>query len=124
MNITGPVNVKINGRYAITVTQFSKRTTVATKQHVGAFGVFGTSQSAGKMISGSFKLSIPETGLEFDLATEFGGQGGGIQCENKTGTWRRGFTSVKLAEDSVNVDETQGNTEVTVNWTAEKEVTL
>lgn len=123
-NITGPVKVQINGRYAITVTSFQKKKSIATKQHVGAFGVFGTSQSAGQLISGSFKVSIPETGLEFKFADEFGGAGGNIKCENMTGSWRLGFTAVKLSEDDVSVDETQGNTDVTINWTAEAEVDL
>jgi hypothetical protein len=124
MNITGPVDIQINGRFAITVSNFQKKMTIATKQHVGSFGVYGTSQSAGKMVSGSFKVSIPESGLEFDFATEFGGQGGNIKCSNKTGSFRRGFTAVKLAEDDLSVDQTAGNTEVTINWTAELEVPL
>jgi hypothetical protein len=124
MNITGPVDVKINGRYAITVTGFNKKKSQATKQHVGSFGVFGTSQSAGKMVSGSFKVSIPEAGLEFDFDKEFGGAGGRIECANKSKRWKRAFTAVKLAEDDLAVDEVQGNTEVTINWTAEKEVPL
>lgn len=123
-NITGPVDVKVNGRYAITVTNFQKKKSIATKQHVGSFGVFGTSQSAGKMVSGSFKVSIPERGLEFDFEREFGGEGGNITCSNKSGSWRRAFTAVKLSEDDVSVDQTQGNTEITINWTAEAEVTL
>lgn len=123
-NITGPVKVSINGREAITVTQFTKRKSIATKQHVGARGVFGTSQSAGKLISGSFKVSIPETGLEFDFEKEFGGNGGNMKCENMSGSFRRAFTAVKLAEDDLNVDETQGNTDVTINWTAEKELPI
>jgi hypothetical protein len=124
MDITGPVDVQINSRYAITVTNFSKKKAIATKQHVGSFGVFGTSQSAGKMISGSFKVSIPETGLEFDFDKEFGGLGGTIKCANKSKTWRRAFTFVKLAEDDVAVDQTQGSTEITINWTAQEEVLL
>lgn len=124
MNITGPVDIQINSRYSITATQFSKKAAQATKQHVGSFGVFGTSQSAGVLISGSFKVSIPEQGLEFDFAAEFGGNGGNIKVSNKTGGYRRAFTFVKLAENDLNVDETQGNTDVTINWTAEAELPL
>lgn len=123
-NITGPVDVQINSKYAITVTNFQKKKSIATKQHVGSFGVFGTSQSAGKMISGSFKVSIPEDGLEFDFDKEFGGYGGNIKCANKSKTWKRAFTAVKLAEDDVSVDQVAGNTEITINWTAEAEIPL
>lgn len=124
-NITGSVFVEVNGRPAITVTSFQKKKSIATKQWVGAYGVFGTSQSAGKMISGSFKVPIPEAGgPEFDFEKEFGGAGGNIKCRNATGSWRRAFTAVKLAEDDLAVDETQGNTEITINWTAENEVVL
>lgn len=123
-NITGPVDVRVNGRPSITVTNFQKKKSIATKQHVGSYGVFGTSQSAGKMVSGSFKVPIPEKGLEFDFEREFGGEGGNIVCSNKSGTWRRGYTAVKLAEDDVSVDQTQGNTEITINWTAEAEIVM
>src|SRR5579863_1244577 len=71
MEIVGPVPIKINGRYAITVTNFNVKKSQNTKQHAGAFGVFGISQGAAILVSGSFKVSIPKTGFEFQLATEF-----------------------------------------------------
>src|SRR5579863_3809730 len=42
MEIVGPVPIKVNGRYAITVTNFNVKKAQNTKQHAGAFGVFGT----------------------------------------------------------------------------------
>lgn len=121
MDITGPVPIRINGKFSITVTNFSSKASQNTKQHAGAFGVFGTSQGA-RLISGSFKVSIPKTGLEFSFRKEFPSVGGGaitVETPNRTG-----YTAVKISEDDLSVDQAQGLTEKTINWSAELEVDL
>jgi hypothetical protein len=121
MEVVGPVPIKINGRYAITVTNFSTKKSRNTKQHAGAFGVFGISQGA-ELVSGSFKVSIPKTGLEFQFATEFAGDGGTIVAEIPGG--RLGYNAVKINEDDLSVDQAQGVTEKTINWMAQRETPL
>jgi hypothetical protein len=120
-DITGAVPIRINGKYAITVTNFQRDKNTGTKVHTGAFGNFGTSQAPEGQISGSFKVSIPKTGFEFIWANEFGGSGGSIVAEFPN---KLGFTSVKLSGDSLTVDQAQGNTEQTIRWTAEHEINL
>lgn len=121
-DIAGAVPIRINSKYAITVTNFQRDKNTNTKVHRGAFGNFGTSQAPGDDISGSFKVSIPKAGFEFVWADEFGGAGGGnIVAEFPN---QLGFTAVKLSGDSLNVDQAMGNTEQTIKWTAEKEIPL
>jgi hypothetical protein len=122
MEITGPVPIKVNGRYAITVTNFSVKKAQNTKQHAGAFGVFGISQGAAVLVSGSFKVSIPKTGFEFQFATEFSGDGGTIVAEIPGN--RLGYNGVKINEDDLSVDQAQGLTEKTINWMAQRETPL
>lgn len=121
MDITGAVPVRVNGKYSITITNFSRDKSTPTKVHRGAFGNFGTSQAPGADITGSFKVSVPKTGFEFNWAQEFGGTGGSIVLDLPT---KIGLTSVKLSKDSLAVDQAQGNTEQTINFTAQDEVTL
>jgi hypothetical protein len=112
----------MNGKFAITVTNFQRDNNVTTKVHRGAFGNFGTSQAPEGDITGSFKVSIPKTGFEFKWKEEFGRPGGGsiqVQLPNPLG-----FTGVKLSADSLGVDQAAGNTEQTIKWTAEHEEEL
>jgi hypothetical protein len=112
----------VNGKFAITVTNFSTKASQNTKQHAGAFGVFGTSQGA-YLPSGSFKVSIPKTGFEFVWANEFPAAGGGRLTLDIPGA-RTDYTRVKISEKDLSIDQAQGLTEQTVNWTAEEEVPL
>jgi hypothetical protein len=112
----------VNGKYAITVTNFNVKKSQNTKQHAGAFGVFGISQGAAVLVSGSFKVSIPKTGLEFRFANEFAGDGGTIVADIPGN--RLGYNGVKVNEDDLSVDQAQGVTEMTINWMAQKEVPL
>jgi hypothetical protein len=122
VEIVGPVPIKVNGKFAITVTNFSRKKSQNTKQHAGAFGVFGISQGAAVLVSGSFKVSIPKTGFEFKFADEFAGDGGTIVAEIPGN--RLGYSGVKINEDDLSVDQAQGLTEVTVNWMAQRETAL
>lgn len=121
MDIQGAVPTKINGKFGITITNFSRSKKRATKVHRGAFGNFGTSQAPDDDITISFKVSVPKTGFEFNWLQEFGKAGATItlQLPNPLG-----FKGVKLSEDSITIDQAAGNTEQTVNCTAEGEVEL
>jgi hypothetical protein len=122
VEIVGPVPVKVNGKFAITVTNFNRKKSQNTKQHAGAFGVFGISQGAAILVSGSFKISIPKTGFEFKFADEFAGDGGTIVAEIPGS--RLGYSGVKINEDDLSVDQAQGLTEMTLNWMAQRETPL
>lgn len=118
MDVVGPVPVKINGRFAITVTDFSARAATPTKVHAGAFGNFGISQGSIRNLTGSFKVSIPKAGFEFDFAAEFGGDGGRIVAEIAPGAFK-GYRFVKISEEDLQVMQSEGSTSWTVNWTAQ-----
>jgi hypothetical protein len=122
MEIVGPVPLKVNGKYAITVTNFNRKRAQNSKQHAGAFGVFGISQSAAVLVSGSFKVSIPKTGFEFQFANEFAGDGGTLVAEIPGSPL--GYSGVKINEDDLSVDQAQGLTEMTLNWMAQREIPL
>jgi hypothetical protein len=122
MEVVGSVPIKVNGKYSVTVTSFSRKKSQNTKQHAGAFGVFGISQGAAVLVSGSFKVSIPKTGFEFKWADEFAGDGGTIVADIPGS--RLGYNGVKINEDDLSVDQAQGLTEVTLNWMAQREVPL
>jgi hypothetical protein len=122
MELVGPVPIKVNGRYAITVTNFNVKKSQATKTHSGAFGVFGVSQSAAVMISGSFKVSVPKSGFEFNFASEFAGDGGSIVVQLPGD--RLGYSGVKINEDDLSIDQVQGVTDRTLNFVAQREVPL
>lgn len=120
-SVVGPVSVKINGRFAITVTNFSRDVSIPTKVHKGAFGPFGNSQGIAD-VTGSFKVSIPKTGLEFKFSKELGGDGGSIVATGLQSVFKEGYTKVLLNKDSLSADEAAGNTEVTIGWTAQERV--
>ncbi len=123
MDIVGPVPVKFNGRYAITVTDFSAKKGIPTKVHAGAFGNFGTSQGAIRNISGSFKVSVPKTGMEFDWDLEFAGAGGRIVAEIAPGSFK-GYTNVKISEEDLAIAQAEGTTSYTINWIAAGDKTV
>lgn len=118
MDLVGAVPIKVNGRYAITVTEFSAKKATPTKTHAGAFGNFGQSQGALKDITGSFKVQIPKTGFEFNWELEFGQAGGGrIVAEVAPGAFK-GYREVRISEESLAVLQGEGNTSATVTWRA------
>ena len=123
MEIVGPVAIKINGRFAITVTNFSRDVSTPTKVHKGAFGPFGNSEGISD-VTGSFKVSIPKTGLEFKFSKEFAGEGATLVAQGLASLFKEGYTKVKVNKDSLSVDQAAGNTEVSIGWTAQERVEL
>ena len=121
--IVGPVGIKINGRYAITVTNFSRDVSTPTKVHKGAFGPFGSSEGIPD-VTGSFKVSIPKTGLEFKFSREFAGDGATIVANGLQSVFKEAYVKVKVNKDSLTADEAAGNTEVTIGWTAQERVEM
>ena len=111
--VVGPVKAKINGKFAITVENFSWDYTIPTKQHFGGYGYYGTSQGQNG-VSGSFKFAFPATGAEFDFTKEFAGSMGTIQLADKG--IKIGFENVALAGGGGSIDQVQGATEGTIKW--------
>lgn len=123
MEIVGPVSIKINGRFAITVTNFSRDVSTPTKIHKGAFGPFGTSEGISD-VTGSFKVSIPKTGMEFNFSKEFAGEGATLVAQGLASLFKESYTKVKVNKDSLSVDQGAGNTEITIGWTAQERVDM
>ena len=119
--IVGPVKVKINGKFAITVENFTWDQNIPTKSHFGGYGFFGQSQGQAPW-SGSMKAPFPATGAEFDWAKEFANGQGTIQLADAG--MKLGFENVALAGHGGSVDQVQGATDGTIKWQAGTMVSL
>lgn len=121
--VIGVLYAKVNQKFSVTLTDFSKDLRANTKTHVGAFGAFGISQGP-FTVSGTFKVSIPAEGLEFDFLDELSLPGGSLTVESPSGNYRRGYRSVVVAQESSSTNQETGITQMTYSWQAQAEVPL
>jgi hypothetical protein len=113
MPLVGTVPVKINSRFAVTLTDFNYDYDRPTQIKAGAAGNIDTATGISQG-SGSFKMAIrQDTGLEFSLATlaaEF-------SINFPLGPNRFALLGCVASKEALSVQQQQGNTEFTINFT-------
>lgn len=119
-DLVGQVPAKIDHKIVVTITNLSVRKSTPTTVRKGALGVIGMAQGVPD-VTGSFRLAVPKTGLEFDLEA-VGSKPGGFTLTYEVGAVVYSVLGCKFSEDDISVDNGAGNVEVSVNFTGTERI--
>lgn len=112
MALVGTVPVKVNGRHAVTLTDFSYDLDRPVTVKSGAFGPIDTAIGSGTGGSFSFKLAIrQENGVEFTIDTLFSE----FSIDFPLGPNRYKLLGCNTSKEALSVQQAQGNADFSIN---------
>lgn|SRR3990167_813672 len=122
IDLVGQCPGEINHRFVVTLMDPSAKKSTPLTPKVGAFGVIGLAKGV-PTVSGSFKLAVPKTGLEVDLAA-LGDRNGGNTITFTVGTKRYAYLGCRWSEEDLSVNNASGDVTISVNFVGTERIEL
>ena len=116
LDLVGQVPAEIDHKYAVTLTDLDVKKATQTTVKKGALGPIGTAQGIPDYTA-NFTLAYPKTGLELNLEA-LSLKPGGFSLTYTAGINRWSLVGCKLSEDTLTVNNAQGDVTVKVSLTA------
>lgn len=116
MNISlkGQSQIELDHAFAVTATNFTMRRPDPTTAKAGSGGILGITNGFAP-VTGSFKLAVSASGLEFDIDA-MKAKEGGITISFTVGSLKYLITGCRLNEIDISVDQMAGNFDYSVSF--------
>lgn len=116
ISLVGSIQAEIDHVFGVTISDLSFNGDRPVTVKFGAQGAIGSSKGQEK-VSGSFKLAVPATGMEFDIAALMA-KPGGFTVTFPIGSERHQLYGCQVTKRSLTNNPEGGNSEFSLEFTA------